>query len=154
MPKRFITIEFPWFQNSLFCKNTSLDIYSKSQSDSFHSWWTLPLEMNHFCFSHQNPNSEKIIKSANYNDFYRYLNTYFSITMSLICSNRKPHICRGWFVWKTNTCDPSIKIPTVRNVQLNCFVSIIKLKFLSNYRYDSSNESLHRKLSVCGERII
>ena len=66
------------------------------------------------------------MKSANYNDFYRYLNTYFSTTINFICSIRVPirssTFVKDDLVKKTNVvADPSIKIPTVRSFK-NCLI--------------------------------
>ena len=50
--------------------------------------------------------------------------------------NQKPALWRGFFAEKTNFCDLSVMIPTVRSFRkfnYYCFVSIIKLLFLSNY---------------------
>ena len=97
MPKRPISIELPWFWNSLFCKNTSLRFYSRSQSDVFYSWWPVSLEKYRFCSSHQNPVCRKIIDSAIFFNFYRSLNTYFS-TISLISCINVP--IKTWHLWR------------------------------------------------------
>ena len=68
--------------------------------------------------------------------------------------NGKHEICGGWLDWKTIISDPSLRIPIVRFSQTNLIffwsVPIVKLKFLSNYRYDFSKQGLHWKISACG----
>ena len=61
-----------------------------SHLDSFHSWCTVSVEKFRFCSSHQNSDSQKIIKSAIREDFYRYINTYFSTPIGVICSIKVP----------------------------------------------------------------
>ena len=113
LPNGLISIEFPWFRNPLFCKNTWLNFQSRSQSDSFLSWWTASLEKYWFCSSLQSLDSQKVWKSANCKDFYRYLNIYFSITTSLIYSIKVPIenlTFTGWFGCKTKSLWSFIKI--------------------------------------------
>ena len=60
------------------------------------------------------------MKSANYNDFYRYLNTHFSTTINLICSIKVPigylTFVEGDSVEK-HVSDPSILTHTVRKFE-------------------------------------
>ena len=79
------------FRTHFPAKKTSLKFQSRSQSDSIRSRCTVSLEKYRICSSHQNPESKNYIKKAIFKDCYRYLNTYVSRTLSLICSIKVPN---------------------------------------------------------------
>ena len=68
MPNTMISIELPWFWNSIFCKNKSLTLQSTAQSDKFRAWWTASLEMYLFCSSYQKPDSQIFFKKCAIHD--------------------------------------------------------------------------------------
>ena len=67
-----------------------------------------------------------------------------------------------WHLWRTirfngSFSQPSITFPIIRKLKkcsMYWFVSIIKVTFLSNYRFAFSNRGLHWKLSTCGQRFV
>ena len=86
MQIRRIKIRNPRFSNSLDCRNTSwisnegLNRIVSTRSQIFRSG------KFQFIYLHQNPEYQKSIQNAHYNDFYQNSNNNFSTTISLICS--------------------------------------------------------------------
>ena len=125
-PQRQICTEISWFQNSLFCKNTSLIFYLKSLSDRFHSWWSFPIETlqkYRFSSSHQNPEIPKIKKKC---CLWRFLSVFKHLFLNNYepglfhqGPNQKAGIYWGSFGWESSTSDPPIKKATIRELKIN-----------------------------------
>ena len=103
--------------------------------------------------SHHNRDSQEIIKSSSYKSFYRYLNTWFSTIISLICSI-KDSIWNLTFIeddsvqclWSFDRNPDSQKIQEFFKI-LTCLDNQADNSRLLQLRF--FHPSLHRRLSVC-----
>ena len=122
---------FHTYQQALFLLSSSKPKVFKSKKIWWVLWWFRSLQ--------QRPASHEIIKSAFYKGLYRYSNVFLfnnhKIDFLQQGSIQILDVCGRRFDWKAKAFATSIMIPMVRNNKIVCcfcFVSMIKLLFLSN----------------------